>query len=136
LVAILKGLSVLCRVLANNNHIDTGNQGEALAAQYLAEKGYRIVERNYRAGRGEIDIIAWLGDKLLVFVEVKTRAYEAFGGPEAAVSLAKQRVLLRTAGAYMESIGYEWAIRFDVIAVLLPEAGAPVIRHHEDAFFV
>lgn len=117
-------------------HLHTGRQGEDFVANFLTERGYRIAERNYRAGRGEIDLIAWWGDRLLVFVEVKTRSHDSFGGPEAAVSLAKQRVLLRTAGAYMEQIGYEWAVRFDVVAVILRRGEVLDIRHHEDAFFV
>lgn len=114
---------------------DFGLQGEDLAAAYLAEKGYRIATRNYRAGRGEIDIIAWANDQLLVFVEVKTRASDAFDGPEGAITTKKQQMLLQTAGAYMLEIGYEWAVRFDVVAIVWPHSAAPVIRHIEDAFF-
>ena len=117
-------------------HILTGKHGEAIAAQFLADKGYRIVARNYRSGRGEIDIIAWADEKLLVFVEVKTRASEAFGGPEASVTVRKQRILSRTAGAYMEEIEYDWVVRFDTIAVLHKNGQTIEIRHHEDAFFL
>jgi putative endonuclease len=116
-------------------HIETGKTGEDLAAEYLKAKGWRVEARNWRAGRGEIDIIAWTADDLLVFVEVKTRAYEAFGGPEDAVNARKQDLLARTAGIYMESIGYEWEIRFDIISIILPLQGSPEIRHIEDAFF-
>jgi putative endonuclease len=115
-------------------HLLTGEQGEQIAADYLIDKGYRIVARNFRHSRGEIDLIAWWGDKLLVFVEVKTRHHELFGGPEEAVTVKKQRLLARTAGAYMEAIGYDWAIRFDVVAVLLEHDKVKEIRHHEDAF--
>lgn len=115
-------------------HLLTGEQGEKTAEDYLIAKGYRVVERNYRHRRGEIDLIAWYGERLLVFVEVKTRHNELFGGPEEAVTVKKQKLLARTAGAYMESIGYEWAIRFDVVAVLLDHDQVKEIRHHEDAF--
>jgi putative endonuclease len=114
---------------------ETGSRGEDLACSHLEAKGYRIVERNYRAGKGEIDLIAWLGDQLLVFIEVKTRANESFGGPEEAVTRRKQHVLMRTAGAYMEAIGYEWAVRFDVVAIIMKNGQVREIRHHEDAFF-
>jgi len=117
------------------NTKDIGEIGEQIAADFLTKKGYRIVERNYRAGRGEIDIIAWVHDRLLVFVEVKTRNSELFGGPEGAVTAAKQNRLLRTAGFYMESIGYDWEIRFDVIAVMFDHGALRELRHIEDAFF-
>lgn len=116
-------------------HIETGKSGENIAADYLEQKGFRIVERNYRAGRGEIDLIAWVNDDLLVFIEVKTRSSDQFGGPEGAVTAKKQDLLARTAGIYMESIGYEWAIRFDIVAVLLVNNTVSEIRHVEDAFF-
>lgn len=116
-------------------HIETGKTGEAIAARYLEEKGFRIVARNYRAGRGEIDLIGWANDQLLVFVEVKTRASDGFGGPEGAVTLKKQDIMARAAGAYMESIDYEWAIRFDIVAILLHKEEILEIRHVEDAFF-
>jgi putative endonuclease len=116
-------------------HIEKGQRGEDLAADFLSAKGYRIVARNWRSGRGEIDIIAWQHETLLVFVEVKTRRNEVFGSPESAVDTKKQQLLLRTAGAYMAHIGYEWAVRFDVVAVMLKEEELMEIRHHEDAFF-
>ncbi len=116
-------------------NLDTGQLGEDAAAAYLMEKGYRIVARNYRAGRGEIDLIAWANEQLLVFFEIKTRSSEDFGGPEGAVSARKQHVIARTAGAYMVEIGYEWAIRFDVVAIIARDGQVREIRHHEDAFF-
>jgi putative endonuclease len=116
-------------------HLDTGKRGEQIAAEFLARKGWRIAERNWRAGRGEIDLIAWANEKLLVFVEVKTRAGDGFGGPEEAVNARKQDIMARTAGAYMESVGYDWEIRFDIVAVLLKDGKVLEIRHVEDAFF-
>ncbi|MCB0528311.1 MAG: YraN family protein [Saprospiraceae bacterium] len=117
------------------SHIDTGKRGEQIAAEYLEQKGWRIAERNFRAGRGEIDLIAWAGERLLVFVEVKTRSGDGFGGPEEAVDARKQDILARTAGIYMEQIDYDWEIRFDIIAVLLKGDKITAIRHAEDAFF-
>lgn len=116
-------------------HILKGQAGEQIAADLLISKGYTIAARNFRAGKGEIDIIAWQNNKLLVFIEVKTRTDDRFGGPEEAVTVKKQKLLARTAGAYMESIGYDWAVRFDVIAVLMDHDKVLEIRHHEDAFF-
>ncbi len=116
-------------------HIDTGKRGETIAAEFLERKGWRIAERNFRAGRGEIDLIAWAGERLLVFVEVKTRSGDGFGGPEEAVDARKQDLLARTAGVYMEQIDYDWEIRFDIVAVLLRGDAVREIRHVEDAFF-
>lgn len=116
-------------------HLETGQAGEAAAAAYLEEKGWRIAERNWRAGRGELDIIAWAHDSLLVFVEVKTRSSDGFGGPEDAVNAKKQDLLARTAGLYMEHIGYDWEIRFDIVAVFVKGSTVQEIRHVEDAFF-
>ncbi len=116
-------------------HIETGKRGESVAAEYLERKGWRIVERNWRAGRGEIDLIAWAHDRLLVFVEVKARSGDGFGGPEEAVDARKQDIMARTAGIYMEHIGYDWEIRFDIVAVLLKDDKVLEIRHAEDAFF-
>jgi len=116
-------------------HLETGRLGEAAACAFLEKKGWRIAASNWRSGRGEVDIIAWANDKLLVFIEVKTRAGEGFGGPEEAVDAKKQDLLARTAGVYMESIQYEWEIRFDIVAVILRQGKVLEIRHVEDAFF-
>jgi putative endonuclease len=120
----------------STDHLETGRQGEAIAVQHLEAQGYRIAARNFRAGKGEIDIIAWTADgSTLVFVEVKTRSGDGFGGPEEAVNKHKQRIMVRTAGEYMESIGYEWEVRFDIIAVILQNGRLLTVRHIEDAFF-
>jgi len=116
-------------------HIETGRLGEAAAVTYLEGKGWRVAERNWRAGRGEVDIIAWAHEQLLVFVEVKARSGDGFGGPEDAVNAKKQDLLARTAGLYMEHIGYDWEIRFDIVAVLMRGDVVREIRHVEDAFF-
>lgn len=116
-------------------NLDLGRKGEDIAAHYLEEKGYRIARRNFRAGMGELDIIAWSPEGCLVFVEVKTRSLDGFGGPEEAVNRKKQEQIARTAGAFMETIGYEGEIRFDIISVLLVRGQLKAIRHAEDAFF-
>lgn len=122
-------------VLMQAPHLQLGQAGEHLATQYLLEKGYRLEARNYRFGKGEIDLIAWQHNRLLVFFEVKTRRSPGFGGPESAVTLHKQKVIARTAGRYMEQIAYDWAVRFDVIAILWEKNKAPKLEHFEDAFF-
>ena len=116
-------------------HLETGLAGEAIAAAHLEKLGYRIAARNYRAGRGELDLVAWTPENVLVFIEVKTRALDGFGGPEEAVNRKKQDQIARTAGAYMEQIGYEAEIRFDIISILLKQGRVLSLRHMEDAFF-
>lgn len=119
----------------NHQHLHKGQFGETLAVQFLEQKGWQVIERNWRSGRKEIDIIAWDTCKTLVFVEVKTRSDESFGGPEGAVHFKKRRLLLQAASRYMETIGYDWIVRFDVLAVILEGLVVKEIRHHEDAFF-
>jgi putative endonuclease len=116
-------------------HLLLGQAGENLAIEYLQKKGYRIEAQNVRLGKGEIDLIAWEHPRLLVFIEVKTRRTGHFGGPEEAVTVRKQKRIARTAGLYMEQIGYEWAVRFDVIAIVWKKNKTPQLQHFEDAFF-
>ncbi|MBD1397269.1 YraN family protein [Pontibacter sp. JH31] len=112
-------------------HLSTGFNGEDLATDHLREKGYRIVQRNLRMGKGEIDIIA-RKDDLLVFVEVKTRTNDDFGYPEEFVSRSKQRMILNAADAYILKSGWQEDIRFDIIAITMTKP--PEIFHIEDAF--
>jgi putative endonuclease len=110
-----------------------GTEGEDLAVAYLEERGYRIHKRNYRFGRGEIDIVAQDGETL-VFVEVKARRSTSFGTPEEAVTVQKRRQIRKIAGGYLfERRIADRECRFDVIAVDY-EGGKPVVRHIEQAF--
>lgn len=111
-----------------------GDRGEELAADLLNKMNYEIIERNYRFGRGEIDIIAKDNDEL-VFIEVKTRKNLEYGHPEFAVTKSKQRQIKRMAEAYL----YEKEIsdidcRIDVIAILLKKNLPPEINHIKNAF--
>ncbi|MBI5202615.1 MAG: YraN family protein [Elusimicrobia bacterium] len=106
-----------------------GLAAEGRAAEYLRNRGYRILERRFRTKAGELDLVAEDGEEI-VFVEVKARASGDFGGPEGAVTGEKQRRLVRAAEFYLSLRGKEEApSRFDVVAVT-PEG----IRHHPDAF--
>jgi putative endonuclease len=95
--------------------------GEDLAEKYLKSKGYKILERNFRKGYGEIDIIA-LKDDTLVFVEVKTRTSTKFGTPFEAISPFKLKALERTALFY-KNLHPELpsALRIEAVSVLLDE---------------
>ena len=110
-----------------------GTKGEDLAVAYLRKKGYRILDRNYRFERGEIDIVAEDNDAL-VFVEVKARRSKAFGDPEDAVTESKQRQIKNVAEGYLfEHNIDDKECRFDVIAIDF-EGNRTTIRHLEDAF--
>jgi putative endonuclease len=114
-------------------HNEIGQFGEQKAADFLELKGYKILDRNWRHGRAEIDIVA-MDKATLVFAEVKTRSNDLFERPESAVDEKKRRLLTRAAVAYMRKIEHEWAIRFDILAVILRGPDF-YIDHFEDAFF-
>ncbi|HTO97450.1 MAG TPA: YraN family protein [Myxococcales bacterium] len=110
-----------------------GALGEEAAVKLLREGGYTIVGRNHRCPRGEIDVIAEKGD-LLVFVEVRTRATSAFGGPEETVNARKQRRVIAAARDFLaRRRGPPRAARFDVIAVVDGPRG-PSLTHFPNAF--
>lgn len=95
----------------------TGNYGEELAANFLKELGFKILERNYRIQGGEIDIVA-KDKEILVFVEVKTRYSHKFGLPIESITPWKIRPLLKTALFYIQKIKWgEKPYRLDVISV-------------------
>lgn len=114
-------------------HNELGNRGEGIALDYLKEKGYTIERLNWRYQKAEIDIIAWNGDYFVV-IEVKTRSSTTFENPKEAVTLNKQRHLIRAAEAYIQEKKIENECRFDIISVLIQ--GAKIeIEHIEDAFY-
>jgi putative endonuclease len=94
-----------------------GAEGERAAAEFLEARGYRILDRNYRTKLGEIDLVAEEG-RTLVFVEVKVRLNDRFGGPAAAITPAKQARIARLAQQYVVSrrLG-ERPCRFDVVLI-------------------
>lgn len=113
-------------------HIDFGKQGEEIAVKYLMDKGYEILERNWRNRHQEIDIIAKDG-KELVIVEVKTRKSNNYGEPDLAVNKQKQRLLIYAANAYLFRNKLDIDTRFDIISIIVSN-DKPVIDHIEDAF--
>lgn len=117
--------------MATNTEL--GKKGEELAINYLAKKGYRILNKNWRYQHLEIDIIAKDGD-MLVFVEVKTRSTGFFGNPEDAISTQKIRRLVDAAEAYILITDSDLDSRFDVISILLHPNKTPEIEHFDDAF--
>jgi len=117
----------------NSSTKEKGKEGEELAVSFLAEKGFEIVERNYRFGKGELDIIAREKD-FLVFVEVKSRESLEYGLPEEAITKRKMAQIRKIAEAYLaeKSITDE-NIRFDVVAILFLNKEV-TITHYENAF--
>jgi putative endonuclease len=108
-------------------------RGENAAARYLRAIGYKIIIRNYRSPLGEIDIIA-RDAETLVFVEVKTRAYDD-PTPEEQVNAVKQHQVTKAAKSYLQRYGASPPpSRFDVIAVVWPADREPAIRHIQNAF--
>ncbi|MFE5817263.1 YraN family protein [Streptomyces sp. NPDC056479] len=108
-----------------------GRYGETLAARRLVETGMTVLERNWRCGRtGEIDIVARDGD-VLVVCEVKTRRKGAFEHPMAAVTPEKAQRLRGLAESWLHTHGGAppGGVRIDLIGVVLPERGAPVVEH-------
>ncbi|NTW46915.1 MAG: YraN family protein [Chlorobaculum sp.] len=94
-----------------------GAEGEAIAARYLVARGCRIVERNYRYHRNEIDIIA-LDGETLCFIEVKTRASLDKGHPAESVTARKRQEIIRAASGYLATMPNPWiTCRFDVISI-------------------
>lgn len=112
---------------------DVGNYGENVAAGYLAGKGYAVLEKNYKRGHGEIDIIARDGE-YIVFIEVKYRKNLSVGEPREAVTRAKQRAIIGAALYYIAENSLDSCdFRFDVIEVFGKELLD--INHIENAFW-
>ena len=112
---------------------DLGRAGEDAAAVLLARSGFRVVDRNFRGGAGEIDIVARRG-RLLVFCEVKTRRTARWGDPSEAVNYAKRNRLRRLAAEWMRAHRPgDVDVRFDVVSVIV-RAGRVQARHVPDAF--
>ena len=116
------------------HHKLTGNKGEIIATNYLQEKGFTIIENNWRHKHLEVDIIASRSNRLH-FVEVKTRTNTKFGLPEDSISQAKMNHLKKAAEAYLYQHPEWLKIQFDVIAITLKKDILAEIFVIEDVFF-
>lgn len=112
-----------------------GRYGERVAASYLRSLGYKILTRNYRSRKGEIDLVCRDG-KTLVFIEVKTRSDHATERPARAVGKDQKRRIIRAAHAYVSglSVGRP-PVRFDIVEVKLPDQGTPECGVIRGAFY-
>lgn len=113
-------------------HNELGKKGEQLAIDYLLEKGYTIVEKNYRFQKAEIDVIAQK-ENVLAVVEVKTRSSDYFGNPQDFVNPKKIKLLVSAIDNYVTEKDLDVEIRFDIIAIV-KQKSAFKIEHLKDAF--
>ncbi len=100
-----------------SNNTQKGNIGEEIAAAHLIKQGYAILAKNWRHKHLELDIVAQMND-LLVIVEVKLRASNAFGEPEEFVTKSKQKKIIKAADFYIQENKIDFETRFDIVSVI------------------
>lgn len=112
-----------------------GRYGEDLAADYLRSRGWTILERNLRRGRGEIDLVVSRGG-VLAFVEVKCRSSAVYGHPLDAISPSKREEMARVARSWLEDVSLPpgTGLRYDAVAVTLHPGSGPEVLHIPDAW--
>lgn len=115
------------------DHNDFGKKAEDLAVEYLQKNGYKILVRNFRFQKAEIDIIAEK-DNLIIITEVKARSTDVFMLPQEAVTKTKIRLIVSAANHYLEEFNKNQEVRFDIISVLPDEKKNLIIEHITDAF--
>ncbi|MFZ0035081.1 MAG: YraN family protein [Sedimentisphaerales bacterium] len=121
------------RLLADRKKL--GQWGEKRCESFLKKKGFKKLARNFSCRSGEIDLIMVDNDGALVFVEVKTRADEAFEVTESVITPAKKIKLNRAARYFLSTHNIEnRPFRFDVVTIVLGQRGRPQIKHYENAF--
>ncbi|MDR0798168.1 MAG: YraN family protein [Dysgonamonadaceae bacterium] len=114
-------------------HNELGKHGENLAVDYLQNRNYRILHRNWRRSSYELDIVACT-DEEIVFVEVKTRSSVIYSSPEEAVNNQKINHLIAAADLYVKIFDIDLPARFDIISIVGQEPNFD-IDHIEDAFY-
>lgn len=113
---------------------EIGKLGEDAATEYLKSNGYAILERNYRVGHLEVDIIA-LKNGVIVFVEVKTRAADYLVAPQESVNKQKQKFIINAANGYIRRYNRTEEARLDVITVLHKNGKVTNVTHIENAYY-
>ena len=113
-------------------HNDLGKKGEQLAVDFLIDNNYKILEKNYRYLKAEVDIIA-LKENILAVIEVKTRSTNYFGNPEDFVNPKKIKLLLSAIDFYVNEKDLDVEVRFDIIAIIHHKQETKIV-HLEDAF--
>ena len=116
---------------------ERGRRGERVAEQHLLDRGWEILDRNWRSGHAEVDLVVRRGS-VLAFVEVKTRSQRGSGDPLESITGRKRREVERTAVRWLETRGRGFAgvdtLRFDAVAVDLVPGRRPRVRHLPDAW--
>ena len=115
------------------DHNDLGKKAEDLAAEYLVKNGYRILVRNFRFKKTEIDLISEK-DNLIIVTEVKARSTDFFILPQEAVTKGKIKSIVMAANHFMEEFNKNQEVRFDIISVLPDQKGNLIVEHIPDAF--
>lgn len=115
------------------SHNELGKRGEDLATEYLLEKGYKILNRNWRYSNSELDIIAQDGASLIV-IEVKARSSNYFGYPEESVDEKKINFISRAVEEYISQIEWTSNVRFDIISILFSGNKVEELHHIIDAY--
>ena len=116
-------------------HNELGQWGEDLAATFLEEKGYVIIERDWKSGHHDLDIVAKDGSTLVI-VEVKTRRNRLYGNPEEAIDYRKRRSLLSAINHYTKSHRIYCNVRFDIISIVGNIGEKPEIDHIIDVALI
>ncbi len=115
-----------------SQHNDVGKIGEGIARKFLEEKGYKIIEQNYRTKYSEIDLVA-LKDKKLIFVEVRTKIGENFGTPEETIIGNKAKKVWQNASVYIAFKKWDGPARIDAICIVLkPDYNIERLSHYEN----
>lgn len=115
---------------------ENGRQGEEIAEKYLCQKGYEIIERNFRSQQGEIDLIARDKD-FFVFVEVKNYSFRCHGSPLGAVRKSKRQSIIHAAETYLYKKNIKNTFcRFDVVSIYRRSDGSQAIELYKNAFMV
>lgn len=114
------------------DHNDIGRKGERLALEFIKDKEFKIRNINWRFKKNELDIIAEKNNSLVV-IEVKTRTSEYFENPKEAVTVSKQKFIIKATEAYINEFDIDLETRFDIVAVTIL-GNETKIEHIEDAF--
>ncbi|MBR7031287.1 MAG: YraN family protein [Prevotella sp.] len=109
-------------------HNELGKWGEDIAATYLKKKGFEIIERDWKSGHHDLDIVAKDGNTLVI-VEVKTRRNRLFGNPEEAIDYKKRKSLQSAINHYIKSHCTGQEVRFDIISIVGMIGSQPEIDH-------
>ena len=113
-------------------HNILGHNGEDIAADYLERHGYTILDRNWRCGHKELDLVV-IKQGIVVFVEVKTRTSTDYGDPQDFVDDRKIRRIVNSADAYIRFRCIDMDVRFDIISIVV-DGDDFIVEHIEDAF--